>query len=131
MVHNDFAVLKAQPRGKKKLLALAGVVGFAIAADIYDVRETEKGLKAGVAVEGNTWLVGSKPKAGPLYRRDLLVIGLTTMPSVIAYAAHHMEFFYAGLVGPVIIGAKHINGGNQWKDLLSGKPPTGGELGPE
>jgi hypothetical protein len=131
VVHNSFAAPKSEPRGKKKLLALAGVVGFAIATDVYDVSETEKGLKAGVAVEGNTFLVSSdKPTAGQLYRRDLFVIGLSATPSVVAYAFHKTEFFYAGLVGPVAVGIKHIQGGNQWKSLLAGHAPTGSELGP-
>jgi hypothetical protein len=131
VVHNYSTKFTAPSRGPKKLWALAGVVGFAVATDIYDVTETEKGLKAGVAVEGNTWLVGSKPKAGALYGRDLLVIGFTASPSVLAYVFRKPEFFFAGLGGPIVIGCKHIHGGNQWKALLAGQPPTGSELGPE
>ena len=107
-----------KPRGKKKLLALAGVVAFAVAADVYDVRETEKGLKAGVAQEDYTWLVGSHPSARALYARDSLVLGITTTPSVLSYIFHRNELYYGFLSAPVVYGIKHIQGGNQWKNLL-------------
>lgn len=42
------------------LFCFSGAVAFAFGCDIYDVIMTEKGLKAGVAVEGNAFLVGSK-----------------------------------------------------------------------
>jgi hypothetical protein len=119
-----------EPRGHKKLLALAGAVAFEVAANHYDVSETEKGLKAGVAIEGNTWLVGRRPSAGPLYARDLLTDGILITPSVVGYIFRKMEFFYSGLSGPVVMGCKHISGGNKWKALLAGHPPIGSELGP-
>jgi hypothetical protein len=119
-----------EPRGRKNLLALAGAVAFEVVANHYDVSETEKGLKAGVAVEGNTWLVGSKPTAGQLYARDLLTVGILVTPSVVAYIFRRTELFYGGLAGPVVMGCKHISGGNQWKALLAGHPPTGSQLGP-
>jgi hypothetical protein len=49
--------------------------------------------------------------------------------SRIAYIYRRAEFFYGGLTGPVVMGFKHINGGNQWKALLAGHSPTGSELG--
>jgi len=120
--------LTKESRGPKKLLLLGGVLAFAIAADCYDVSETEKGIKAGVAVEGNTWLIGTdKPTAGQLYKRDLLVIGLTAAPPTFAYIFRGPTWFYAGLSGPVVMGFKHISGGNQWKRLLEGQSPTGSE----
>lgn len=119
-----------EPRGRKKLLALAGVVAFEVAANHYDISETEKGLKAGVAIEDYTWLVGSRPSAGPLYARDLLTVGILATPSVLAYIFRRMDLFYGFLPGPVVMGYKHISGGNQWKALLAGHPPTGSELGP-
>jgi hypothetical protein len=117
-------------RGPRKLLVLAAAVGFDIAADHYDIAQTERGLRAGVAVEGNTWLASSHPTAGQLYRRDLLVIGLTATPSTLAYIFRSKAFFYGGLGTPIIIGIKHIQGGRQWGKLLAGQKPTGSELGP-
>jgi hypothetical protein len=118
------------PRGHKKLLALAGVVGFETLADHYDVSETEKGLKAGVAVEKYTWLVGSKPSAGRLYARDMLEFGIVTSPTIIGYLWRRAEFYYGGLGAPTTLAVKHIYAGNGWRRLLKGAAPTGSELGP-
>jgi hypothetical protein len=105
------------PRGKKKLLALAGVLTFTILAARYDNYETLKGIRAGVGVEGNTWLVGSHPSARALYGRDVLVIGLTTTPSVLAYVFRKWPMHYAGLTGPATFGVKSIQGGREWAKL--------------
>jgi hypothetical protein len=83
-----------EPRGRKKLLVLAGAVAFEAVANRYDVSETEKGIKAEVALEDYTWLVGSKPTSGQLYVRDLLTVGILVTPSIVAYAFRMMEPFY-------------------------------------
>lgn len=75
------------------VLALLAAVAFAIGCDIYDVVLTEKGIKAGVAVEGNTFLVGSKPSALALYLRDSLAIGAATVPAVLALVGHNDPLF--------------------------------------
>jgi hypothetical protein len=105
---------KDAPRGKKKLLAFAAVLTFTIVAASYDAHETLKGLKLGVGVEGNTWLVGSHPSARALYGRDVLQIGLITTPSALAYVFRKWPFYYAGLAGPAAFGAKSIQGGRSW-----------------
>jgi hypothetical protein len=74
---------RRSPRRPMKLLAFVGVLAFEVATDIYDVNETEKGLKAGVATEGFTWLVGSKPSTRDLYGQQALVNGIIVSPSVI------------------------------------------------
>jgi hypothetical protein len=102
----------------RDLFALAGAVAFDLGANVYDVRETERGLKAGVAVEGNTWLVGTHPSARALYGRDLLVLGLASTPSIIFHLLHKRPLFYGGLAGPIVYGVEHIQGGNSWKRLL-------------
>jgi hypothetical protein len=118
------------PRGHKKLLAFVGVLAFEVATDIYDVSETEKGLKAGVANESFTWLVGSKPSVRALYAQQALVTGIIVSPSVIGYLCRKPELFYGFLSVPVVMGFKHIRAGNQWKALLAGHRPTGSEFGP-
>jgi hypothetical protein len=105
-------------------------VGFGIVADRYDVSETEKGLKAGVAVERYTWLVGNKPSAGRLYARDMLVLGITATPSVMGYLWRHAESYYGGLGAPMTLAVKHIYAGKGWRRLLKGAVPSGSELGP-
>jgi hypothetical protein len=107
-----------RPRGHKKLLTAVGVVGLELVADHYDVSETEKGLKAGVGNEGYTWLVGTRPSAGQLYSRDMLVFGITATPSLIAYLRRSSELFYGGLGAPVTLAVKHIYAGNGWRRLL-------------
>jgi hypothetical protein len=108
------------------LLAIA--VAFAFGCDIYDVIETEKGIKAGVGVEGNTFLVGTdKPTATALYFRDGLVIMLATTPAIFALALHGVPFFFAALSGPIIAGIKHILGGRAWVKLIAGAKPTSAE----
>lgn len=124
----NYTPFKGESRHPRLLWAFTGVVAFAVAADVYDVTETEKGLKSGIALEGNTWLLPSdKPTTGQLYRRDLLVVGLSASPSVVAWIFRRPEFFYAGFAGPVALGIHHIGGGNAWKRLLEGQPATGGE----
>jgi len=102
----------------KSLLALGGATVFAILADRYDVKWTERGLKAGVAIEGNTWLVGTHPSAGALYKRDALVIGLVCTPSLVGYLTKNKYLTYVMLALPVAVGIGHIQGGNSWRNLL-------------
>ena len=99
-------------------LALAAVLAAMEAANIYDVIMTEKGLKAGVAVEGNTWLVGSKPSATALYLRDSLVNLLATAPSLVSLVLGSTPAAYGFLICPAISGIKHVLGGLAWNKLL-------------
>ena len=122
-----FSVPGDKTRHPKLLLALVGAVAFEQAAAIYDARKTEQGLKAGVAVEANTWLVGTHPTFGRLEAKDFLQLGIATSPSVLAYMFHHEGLFLAGLVGPTVLGVKHIQAGRQWQALLDGQPPTESE----
>ena len=103
-----------------ELLAVAAIVG--IAGDVYDVTMTERGIKAGIAVEDNDWLVGSKPSAVALYLRDGLVFAMCVIPAVVfATVAHNVPLGYGALVAPVVFGVKHILGGLQWRKLLAAK----------
>ena len=75
----------------------------------------------------NTWLVGTHPTFGRLEAKDFLQLGIATSPSVLAYVFHHEGLFLAGLVGPTVLGVKHIQAGRQWQALLDGQPPTESE----
>ena len=90
---------------------------FAILCNIYDATMTEKGIAAEVAVEGNTWLIGPKPKAWQLYARDIPIIFLASTLSFVGYFTHNPALFYAGLVGPIVAGVKHLQGGLEWRAL--------------
>jgi hypothetical protein len=109
-------------------LFLALAVAFAFGCDIYDVTETEKGIKAGLGVEANTFWVGTdKPSATALYLRDGAVIALSALGSILALVLHVTPLFFAGLVGPVIAGILHLKGGREWALLLAGQKPTTSE----
>jgi hypothetical protein len=97
-------------------------VAFCEACGIYDATMTEKGLKAGVAVEGFDWLVGKKPSAVALYLRDNLLLGLCSLPAILcATVFHNVPLAYGACISPVLYGIKHIQGGLAWKKLLGGK----------
>ncbi len=99
-------------------ITLAAVLAAVVATGIFDVRMTEAGLKAGVAVEGNTFLVGQKPSARALYLRDSLVTFASALPSLLAMLFHSQPFFYAGLILPVVYAVNHVRGGLGWRKLL-------------
>jgi hypothetical protein len=105
-----------------RLLALVGADVFEQAANYYDVTETEKGIKAGVAVEASC-CIGRKPEAHKFYVKDGITLGLIDLPSLFAYKYHSTSWFYGGLVGPIVYGVKHIHGGDEWKELLHGQNP--------
>jgi hypothetical protein len=106
------------------LVALA----FAVLCDVYDVTETEKGIKAGLGVEANTFWVGTdKPSATALYLRDGAIIALSALIPILALIFHTTPLFLAGLGGPIVAGILHLKGGRQWAALLAGKKPTASE----
>jgi hypothetical protein len=101
------------------LLYLLGAYAFAVLADVYDTTISEKGIKAGIAVEANyTWLYGTnKPSTFQYYIVNIPIITLTCGVSLAAYLLHSPAFYYAGLAAPIAIGVKHIQGGLEWKAL--------------
>ena len=120
-----FAQLPDAPKDHRvpEKAAFAAALTFEVATDRYDISQTEKGLKAGVAIEGNTFLLGTnKPTAGQLWKIDAVFTAITITPSVLAYIFHKKEWFYAGLACPFAYGLRHIQGGKQWATLLKEKP---------
>lgn len=87
------------------------------ASTVYDVTATEKGLKAGVAIEGNTFLVGQHPTAVRLYLRDSLMGMLSFIPADIAYA-EHSPYFWGALIPPMVYAFLHVRGGQAWGKLM-------------
>jgi hypothetical protein len=90
----------------------------AIAADIYDVTLTEQGLKKGVAQEGYTWLVGSKPSTRALYLRDALVTAMVAAVPLVLFLKGSTPVAYGTLSAFGVLVIKHIQGGLKWKALL-------------
>ena len=102
-----------------ELFALAGALAFAVAADVYDTTMSVKGIKAGVAVEKNwIWLYGTdKPSALRYYAVNIPIVFLAAGISVAGLLSHNPGLFYGGLAAPVAAGAKHIQGGLEWRKL--------------
>lgn len=98
------------------LFAIA--VAAAIAADVFDVKMTEKGIQAGVAVESFDWLVGSKPSAARMYMRDLGLIALVSSPALVLFLLGSVPAAIGCLAAPLAVAARHIQGGLAWKKLL-------------
>ena len=93
----------------------------AIGCNIYDTYMTEKGLKAGVAVESFSWLVGTKPTALALSLRDWPIIAFTCVPALVVSHFGNPGLAYGLLAAPAAVGAKHIQGGLEWRTLLQKK----------
>lgn len=100
-------------------LVVAASILFCVVADIFDVTMTQKGLKAGVAVEGFTMFVGEKPTARALYIRDGLFLAAFSAPSVWGVVTGNPALAIPMCIGPIIYAWKHILGGRAWKKLLT------------
>ena len=97
---------------------LATALAFVFGCAAYDSLISEKGIKAGVAVEKNyTWIYGIKPSLLQYCAVNFVTAVLASGVSVAAYAMHNSPWFYAGLAGPAVLGAKHIQGGLEWRKL--------------
>jgi len=95
-----------------------------IAADMYDVRYSEKAYRAGY-VESNTFLVCGdgagvlcRPKASSLYTRDAVEYALAAAPSLLMrYVFHRKELAWGFLSAPAVVIVKHVQGGDQARAL--------------
>jgi hypothetical protein len=102
-----------------ELVYLAGALAFAIGCDVYDTTMSEKGIKAGLSTEANlTWLYGTnKPTTLQYYAVNIPIVLATAAVSLLGIHFHNPAVFYAGLAAPIAAGAKHIQGGLQWRKL--------------
>jgi hypothetical protein len=107
------------------ILYLIIAAAFEQICNVYDAQMTLKGVASGLAVEGNTFLVGPKPTARALYLRDALYLGCLVTPAIICLVYHATAVYFGLLAGPIVFGVKHILGGLAWKSVLAGgKAPT-------
>lgn len=93
-------------------------VGIYGAGAGYDAEQTEIGLRKGLALERNTFLVGSKPTAIRLFLRDILYLIIMLL---VGFYVHPALMVGAAIAG----GFKHLVGGLRWHTLN-----TGGTLKP-
>lgn len=101
------------------LVSLLLALSAAVAGEVFDVTLTVRGIKAGVAVEGTSYLIGDKPSARALYLRD---IGITMLPMFVAglLAVHYDHpIGYGVATWFAVLAVKHIQGGLAWRKLLS------------
>jgi hypothetical protein len=96
-------------------------VGFCFLAGLFDDIESERGIKAGIAIEDFQWLIGPKPSFRAYFLRDSLLLALVITPSLVLHFVHNEPIALAALVGPVVYGIKHILGGRAWLPLLAAK----------
>jgi hypothetical protein len=96
----------------------AVALAAALAGNAYDIYTTEKGLKAGVAVEGNDWLVGPKPSALALALRDGLIDSPFIALPLVSHILGNDPLAYGSLAGLAVIAIKHVMGGRAWAKLL-------------
>lgn len=106
------------------LIALIIAFIWAIAGLLFDAYNTNKGLRAGIAEEGNvliTSISGTKyPKMWQLLTIDgtlrLLILAASFIPGPSAYP---YTFAALGIGAFVVAGFKNIQGGRQWKWMFS------------
>lgn len=91
-------------------------MSLSLAGNAYDIYMTRKGLKAGVAVEGNTWLIGPKPSTKALVLRDSIIQGIVAALPLVLHAVNPPAGVGA-LVIPVVFAIRHYLGGRAWMKL--------------
>jgi len=99
------------------LVALLATVVL-VAAAAYDLVLTRRCIVAGVAVEGNTWLVGRKPSAKVLWLRELLQSGPLVLGCIIAAAMDSWGFILIVVVAMLVFALKHYLAGRKGAKFL-------------
>jgi hypothetical protein len=101
------------------LIALFISFIWALACLLFDSYHTNKGIKEGVAVEGNpiiTAIWGVKPKFWQLWSVDgtiraLMLAAALLLPAPADYQSAWYAVFFGGFLS---FGLKNIQGGRQW-----------------
>lgn len=102
-------------------IAALAAAAIAVGGSAYDITQTVKGIKAGIASEGNTFLVGSKPSAKALILRDTLMALIFVVPSVVTTLIVGGSASFL-LAAPVAFGGKHYLGGRKWAKITGMTP---------
>jgi hypothetical protein len=107
--------------------SLAASFAWALGCLFYDATETQKGIKAGVGVEGNSWITcfyGVKPTLLQCLSID---VPLRTAMAALAFIPSSM--YPHVMIGPAVAalsvaGVKNIQGARQWKWCLANPTKT-------
>ena len=104
-----------------KLFFTALLIMLDLAATVYDVEMTEKGIKKGVGVEGNEFVDAidrtNKPGTAFLMFWNMGFIGLVA--GALAFSDNPAVLGF-GFVMLAVDAIKHVIGGRMWSKLLSG-----------
>lgn len=120
-VHNDFSQEQPKRRGHRAdWVTLAAVNLFAVTGNQKDIKTSEECFHEYGYIEGNTWLVGTRPSMGRYWTIDGLMLLALNTPSLVAHFKHSRTWFYAGLVGPAAFGLKHLQQGYDNEKTLEG-----------
>lgn len=95
-------------------------LGIVAVANIYDIRLTVKGIKAGVALENFTWLVGDRPTAKALYLRDLIFFVPLAIFTILVIGCADSYATTPFLLFPTLFALKHLQGALKWRYVLAG-----------
>ena len=111
------------------LAALAAVAAADVAGGIYDANETSKGIKAGVAVEGNSIIttLARTDKPSNLFLQVYNFVFVGIVAGLAIFLVHHFpgqNLEYAAMGGSQAALAadalKHLQAGLKWRFLLKG-----------
>lgn len=111
------------------LIAVIVSFAFAVVADVLDSYYTNKGIKAGVAVEGNSYIVALAGTDKPSFLKVLLIsmlipiLPVGILGLIVGYGSPAAIVFSTMLV---LTGIKHVNGARAWVNLLNGGKPDNG-----
>lgn len=93
---------------------------FHIAAVVADVRLTDRGIKKGVAVEANrfiVWMYGRKPNLVELYTANFLISAPMLVSGILGHQLNLDILIWMSLGSMISFGAKHLRGAYRWAKL--------------
>jgi hypothetical protein len=91
------------------LFAFLATLVFLFVAAWLDIYTTHRVIVTGAGVEGNTWLVGTKPTIARMLLKELLQSGVLIAVAVLG-VIYNTPIASAGMSGMVVFGVKHLTG---------------------
>jgi hypothetical protein len=108
-------------------IVLLACFAWAMGWLLYDATNTQKGIKAGVGVEGNSWITafyGVKPSLFQCLSIDVPIRIAIAALAFIPTPSHPHVFLGGAVGGLVVAGVKNMQGGRAWKWMMTN--PTRG-----
>jgi hypothetical protein len=101
------------------LLAFFTTLVFLLVAAWLDIYTTHRVIVTGAGVEGNTWLVGTKPTIARMLLKELLQSGVLVSLAVVTLV-YNSPLVFGPITGMVVFGVKHLTGWRACVKLLRG-----------